>query len=165
MAGAALLLALAGQPGPLGLGLGGGDGREPLGFGLLDAGDPERFGFLFGLVAAGVGGLADGGVELAVGQCRLAFGDRFLLGEDLLRRSASARDLRRWPGRSPRRSRPCSRPRAGTASAGGALVGRCRHHMPSDQQGEPDDQEGEAWARKDVEAAPTRVAGTPAATR
>lgn len=82
--GAALLLSLTGEPGPLGLRLRGGDGGGALGLGLLDPGHALGLRLLLGLVAAGVGGLADLGVELAVGQRRLALGDLLLLGEDLL---------------------------------------------------------------------------------
>lgn len=67
------LLALTGQAGALRVGLG-----------LLDLGDAAGLGLLLGPVAGGVGGLADLGVELAVGQGRLALGDLLLLGEDLL---------------------------------------------------------------------------------
>ncbi len=67
------LLALTGQPGALGVGLG-----------LLDQGDPAGLRLLLGLVAGGVGGLADLRVELAVGQRGLPLGDLLLLGEDVL---------------------------------------------------------------------------------
>ncbi len=68
------LLALTGQPRPLGVRLG-----------LLDQGDAAGLGLLLGLVAGGVGGLADLRVQLAVGQSGLPLGDLLLLGEDLLR--------------------------------------------------------------------------------
>ncbi len=67
------LLALTGEPGPLGVRLR-----------LLDQGDTAGLGLLLGLVAGGVGGLADLGVQLTVGQRGLARGDLLLLAEDLL---------------------------------------------------------------------------------
>lgn len=67
------LLALTGEPGPLGVRLG-----------LLDQGDTAGLGLLLGLVAGGVGGLADLGVELAVGQLGLARGDLLLFRQDVL---------------------------------------------------------------------------------
>lgn len=67
------LFALAGQAGALGVGLG-----------LLDLGDPAGLGLLLGLVAGGVGGLADLGVQFTVGQRGLALGDLLLLAQNLL---------------------------------------------------------------------------------
>lgn len=67
------LLALAGEAGALRVGLR-----------LLDLGDATGLRLLLRPVAGGVRGLADLGVELAVGQGCLPLGDLLLLGEDLL---------------------------------------------------------------------------------
>src|SRR5690606_16496299 len=71
--GAALALGRALEPRLLGLGLGDGDLAGLLGRGLL-----------LDRVAAGVGRLADRGVELALGQLGPAGGHQLLGGEDLL---------------------------------------------------------------------------------
>ena len=105
-------LALTGEAGLLGGGLGGGDGGLPLRVGVSDgrvlAG---RLGLLLDLVPLGVGRLADLGVELALLELGVALGDLLLLGEDRLvplglgERAGRGR-LAPWP----RRSRPGSRP-------------------------------------------------------
>ena len=82
--GAAGPLALTGEAGLLGGGLGGGDGRLALGLGVGDGRVLAGLGLLLHPVPLGVGGLADLGVELALLELGVLLGDLLLLGQDVL---------------------------------------------------------------------------------
>ena len=77
-------LALTGELGLLGGGLGGGDGRLTLRLRRQDRGVLAPLGLLLDPVALGVGRAAHLGVQLPLGQRRRPDGDLLLLGEDRL---------------------------------------------------------------------------------
>ena len=110
--GTAGLLGLTGEAGLLRLGLGGRDGGRLARLGGGDLGGPLGLGLLLDAVAVGVGGLADLGLELALGQRRLTHGDLLLL-----RRGSPGRGR---PGPAARRRRPA--PEAASVSA---LISAC----------------------------------------